>query len=199
MEVIAKTLKDYRDLKVARMEVSQNYVPPIFGRKQFSKDTEYYWIPPSLASGEWTPTDPIRYANDVDEVTPGKLLRFLKKHTLSSWSLKEALESSDDISEEIMGYARQQQQADDRAEADKQQMIKKMMTTLKKEKGLVDVNEMMGLRKAAETLGETKPDSKPVKMGKGAARPPEKLSAEEMEERRQKRREELRKEDDKQK
>jgi len=44
--------------------------------------------------------------------------------------------------------------------------------------------------KAAETLGETKPDSKPVKMGKGAARPPEKLSAEEMEERRQKRREE---------
>ena len=32
-----------------------------------------------------------------------------------------------------------QQQADDRAEADKQQMIKKMMTTLKKEKGLVDV------------------------------------------------------------
>jgi type IV secretory pathway ATPase VirB11/archaellum biosynthesis ATPase len=41
------------------------------------------------------------------EVTPGKLLRFLKKHTLSSWSLKEALESSDDISEEIMGYARQ--------------------------------------------------------------------------------------------
>lgn len=199
MEVIAKTLKDYRDLKVARMEVSQNYVPPIFGRKQFSKDTEYYWIPPSLASGEWTPTDPIRYANDVDEVTPGKLLRFLKKHTLSSWSLKEALESSDDISEEIMGYARQQQQADDRAEADKQQMIKKMMTTLKKEKGLVDVNEMIGLRKAAETLGETKPDSKPVKMGKGAARPPEKLSAEEMEERRQKRREELRKEDDKQK
>ena len=160
MEVLAKTLKDYRDLKVARMEVSQNYVPPIFGRKQFSKETEYYWIPPSLANGEWTPTDPILYAGDVDEVTPGKLLRFLKKHTLSRWSLKEALELSDDISEEVMSYARQQQQADDRAEADKQQMIKKMMTTLKKEKGLVDVNEMMGLRKAAETLGETKTEVK---------------------------------------
>lgn len=45
---------------------------------------------------------------NVPEVTPGKLLRFLKKHTLSRWSLKEALELSDDISEEVMSYARQQ-------------------------------------------------------------------------------------------
>ena len=37
---------------------------------RFSKDTEYYWIPPSLATGEWSPTDPIRYANDVEEARP---------------------------------------------------------------------------------------------------------------------------------
>lgn len=84
---------------------------------------DYYWIPPSIAQGEWTPTTPKRYVGDVDAVTPGqlgrahwmwairKLLRFLKQHTLSSWSLKEALESSDDIGEEVMGHARIQQQA----------------------------------------------------------------------------------------
>ena len=43
MDVLAKTLKDYADIKIARMEVSQNYVPAIFGRKQFSKETEYFW------------------------------------------------------------------------------------------------------------------------------------------------------------
>eukprot|EP00913_Durusdinium_trenchii_P000673 g626.t1 len=82
MDVLAQTLKDYADLKVARME------------------TEFYWVPPSLATGQWTPSTPVRYAGAAEEVTPGKLLRFLKKHTLSSWSLKEALESSDDIGEE---------------------------------------------------------------------------------------------------
>lgn len=43
---------------------------PCFDASQqprFSKETEYYWIPPSLATGEWTPTDPVRYAGDVDE------------------------------------------------------------------------------------------------------------------------------------
>eukprot|EP00930_Biecheleria_cincta_P032798 TRINITY_DN22736_c0_g1_i1.p1 TRINITY_DN22736_c0_g1~~TRINITY_DN22736_c0_g1_i1.p1 ORF type:complete len:1599 (+),score=379.90 TRINITY_DN22736_c0_g1_i1:30-4826(+) len=153
MSILAATLKDYRDLKIARMEVSQNYVPPLFGRKQFSKDTEYFFIPPSIATGEWTPGTPVKYTGPADEATPGKLLRFLKKHSMSSWSLKEALESSADLAEEIMGRAKLEQREDDRAEEDKQQMIKKMMTTLKKEKGLVDVGEVMGLKKAADALG----------------------------------------------
>ena len=50
-----------------------------------------------------------------------------------------------------------QQQADDRAEADKQQMIKKMMTTLKKEKGLVDVP--LANKIAVQTLQEWNLDS----------------------------------------
>ena len=41
-----------------------------------------------------------------------------------------------------MGYAKLQQQADDRAEEDKQQMIKKMMTTLKKERPSVGLTRL---------------------------------------------------------
>ncbi|CAJ1372070.1 unnamed protein product [Effrenium voratum] len=195
MDVLARTLKDYANLKVARMESSQNYVPPIFGRKQFSKETEYYWVPPSIATGEWAPTPPVRYPGDVEDVTPAQLLRFFKKHTLSSWSLKEALEASADIGEEVMGHARVQQQMDDRAEEDKQQMIKKMMTTLKKEKGLVDVGEMMGLKKAADALDLEAEKPKP-KRGKGRAA---EVSPEEEEERRKRRREQLKKDEEKQK
>eukprot|EP00434_Breviolum_minutum_P019626 symbB.v1.2.017311.t1/scaffold1341.1/size124323/2 len=61
---------------------------------------------------------------------------------------------------------------------------------------------MMGLRKAAETLGETKTEvKKSVKSGKGGTQSKEReeLSPEELEERRQKRREELKKEEEKQK
>ncbi|CAE7537447.1 unnamed protein product [Symbiodinium microadriaticum] len=201
MDVLAKTLKDYADIKIARMEVSQNYVPAIFGRKQFSKETEYFWIPPSIATGEWTPGVPVKYPGEADEASPAKLLKWstfhrvytnkhptrdvgvrFKKQTMSRWSLKEALEVSADISEEVMGYAKLQQQADDRAEEDKQQMIKKMMTTLKKEKGMVDVGEMMGLkqpgvnqtivckRKAADALGS---EPSPPKAGKGKAKAPQ--------------------------
>ena len=47
-----------------------------------------------------------------------------------------------------------QQQADDRAEADKQQMIKKMMTTLKKEKGLVDVSLAMNYMMIIQKCGD---------------------------------------------
>merc|ERR1712137_1305504 len=102
--MVASVLKDYANLKVARMESSQNYVPAVFGRKQFSKETEYYWVPPSIASGEWAPELPVRYVG-TPPVTAQKLLRFLKKHSLSHWSLKEALESADDLSPEIMGQA----------------------------------------------------------------------------------------------
>eukprot|EP00929_Paragymnodinium_shiwhaense_P006457 TRINITY_DN10993_c0_g1_i3.p1 TRINITY_DN10993_c0_g1~~TRINITY_DN10993_c0_g1_i3.p1 ORF type:complete len:853 (+),score=190.40 TRINITY_DN10993_c0_g1_i3:42-2600(+) len=152
MRTIAAVLKDYKYIKVARMETSQNYVQPIFGRKQYEKETEYYWVPPSLVSDELTPMAPVRYNGSLP-TTPEKLLHFFKKHTVSSWSLKEALEAAGDVGEEIMGQARIEQREDDRAEQDKQAMIKKMMTTLKKEKGLVDVGEMMGLKKAAETMG----------------------------------------------
>lgn len=152
MRIVAVTLKDYRNLKVARMEVSQNFVPLIFDRKKYSKDTEYYWVPPSLAPGEMTPEPPIRLPITQAEVTPQKLLRLLKKHTLSSWSLKEALEAASDLSPEVMSYAQAEQRADDLADEEKQQMIKKMMTALKKEKGMVDVGEMMGLKKAADTM-----------------------------------------------
>eukprot|EP00439_Symbiodinium_sp_Y106_P039335 s4157_g4.t2 len=169
MDVLAKTLKDYADIKIARMEVSQNYVPAIFGRKQFSKETEYFWIPPSIATGEWTPGVPVKYPGEAEEASPAKLLKWFKKQTMSRWSLKEALEVSSDISEEVMGYAKLQQQADDRAEEDKQQMIKKMMTTLKKESGMVDVGEMMGLKKAADALGS---EAAAPKAGKGKAKAP---------------------------
>merc|ERR1712019_317605 len=101
--------------------------------------------------------------------------RFLKKHSLSHWSLKEALEAADDMDPEAMGQAKAYQREDDRADAEKQNMIKKMMTALKKEKGLVDVGEMMGLKKAAETVkGEEKPSDKDkkkkaAKSGKGSS------------------------------
>merc|ERR1712083_139995 len=152
MRLVASVLKDYSALKIARIESSQNYIPPVFGRKQFSKETEYYWVPPSINTGEWAPEDPIRYTGELP-ATPQKLLRFLKKHSLSHWSLKEALEAADDMDPEVMGQAKAEQREDDRADEEKQEMIKKMMSTLKKEKGLVDVGEMMGLKKAAETVG----------------------------------------------
>jgi len=173
MRIVAATLKDYSNLKVARMEVSQNYVPPVFGRKQFSKETEYYWVPPSIASGEETPEDPIRYTGELP-ATPAALLKFLKKHSLSHWSIKEALEVADDLSAEVMGQANVDQREVDRADEEKQQMIKKMMTTLKKEKGLVDVGEMMGLKKAADAMGvEKEPDkNKEVRGPTKPAAPP---------------------------
>merc|ERR1712032_1220919 len=96
-----------------------------------------------------------------------KLLRFLKKHSLSHWSLKEALEATDDLSPEVMGQAKADQREDDRADEEKQEMIKKMMTTLKKEKGMVDVGEMMGLKKAVEKLNVEKPDETKGKRKKG--------------------------------
>merc|ERR1711920_419427 len=99
---------------------------------------------------------PIRYAGGSGEITPEKLLRFLKKHSLTHWSLKEALETASDLSPEVMGQANVEQRADDRADEEKQDMIKKMMSTLKKEKGLVDVGEMMGLKKAADTMTDDK-------------------------------------------
>merc|ERR1719233_1537016 len=48
-------------------------------------------------------------------------------------------------------------------------MIKKMMTTLKKEKGMVDVGEMMGLKKAADTMGVDKDGKKGKAKEKGKA------------------------------
>merc|ERR1711939_512371 len=110
----------------------------------FSKETEYYWVPPSISTSEWTPEIPIRY-RPQDPATPDRLLRFFKKHTVSHWSLPEALEIASDLSPEVMGQANLEQREDDRAADEKQKMISKMMTTLKKEKGLVDVGEMMGL------------------------------------------------------
>mmetsp|Transcript_87340 Transcript_87340/g.154842 ORF Transcript_87340/g.154842 Transcript_87340/m.154842 type:complete len:1588 (-) Transcript_87340:74-4837(-) len=200
MDVIALTLKDYADLKIARMEVSQNYVPPIFGRKQYSKDTEYYWIPPSIATGEWSPGSPVRFSGPPEEATPAKLLRFLKKHTMSQWSLKEALEASADLSEEIIGRAKIEQREDDRAEEEKQQMIKKMMSTLKKEKGLVDVGEMMGLKKAADALGPQKEDIEQKKTGKGKEKSkPDTKPEKDLEQKRAERREQLKKEEEKRK
>merc|ERR1712083_98462 len=163
MCLVASVLKDYSSLKIARIESSQNYIPPVFGRKQFSKETEYYWVPPSINTGEWAPEDPIRYTGELP-ATPQKLLRFLKKHSLSHWSLKEALEAADDMDPEVMGQAKADQREDDRADEEKQEMIKKMMSTLKKEKGLVDVGEMMGLKKAAEAINPEKVvDTKKVK------------------------------------
>ncbi|CAK0819078.1 unnamed protein product [Prorocentrum cordatum] len=207
LRVVATTLKDYASLKVARMEVSANHVPPVFGRKAFSKDTEYYWVPPSLISGEWTPQLPVRL-DSTGEVSPERLLRFLKKHSLSSWSLKEAIETASDISDEIMGQARTVQREDDRADEEKQEMIKKMMTTLKKEKGLVDVGEMMGLKKAADAVGvESELDPAQTKMkGKGRTVPAATKAdvsgtsagtVVDQEGRREKRRQQLQKEDDK--
>merc|ERR1711897_89091 len=99
--------------------------------------------------------------------SPEKLLRFMKKHTLSHWSLKEAVEAASDLHPEVMGQAQVEQRADDRADEEKQQMIQKMMTTLKKEKGLVDVGEMMSLKKAAETMGAEKKTNEGAKSGKG--------------------------------
>lgn len=159
MKVLAATLKDYSLIKVARMEVSQNYVPPIFGRKKYSKETSYYWVPPSIATGEWTASPPVLYAGSAT-ASSQSLLHFLKKQSLSRWSLKEALETASDIADEVMGQAKIEQREDDRADQEKQQMIQKMMTTLKKEKGLVDVGEMMGLKKAADALGADKDKDK---------------------------------------
>merc|ERR1712100_699661 len=95
---------------------------------------------------------------------------FFKKYALSHWSLPEALEIISDLSPEVMGQAQVEQREDDRAADEKQKMIQKMMTTLKKEKGLVDVGEMIGLKKAADTMGvkdesskkKKKPSSKPA-------------------------------------
>merc|ERR1712183_69666 len=71
-----------------------------------------------------------------------------------------------------MGQAKAEQREDDRADDEKQEMIKKMMTTLKKEKGLVDVGEMMGLKKAADTIQPEKPDeTKKPKQKKGKPAP----------------------------
>ncbi|CAE8628173.1 unnamed protein product [Polarella glacialis] len=199
MDVIALTLKDYSNMKVARMEVSQNFVPHIFGRKQYSKDTEYYWIPPSMENGELTPMVPVKFSGAAEEATPKKLLSFLKKHSISSWSLKEALEASEDLSEEILGRARIEQREDDRADEDKQAMIKKMMTTLKKEKGLVDVGEMMNLKKAADTLGE-KPEEKKASAGKGGKKSSQTTSTpEETEKKLAERRKKLKREEEKDK
>lgn len=198
LRVVALALKDYRTIKVARMEVSQNYVPPILDRKPFSKDTEYYWVPPSLAPGEVTPSLPVRYAGPADEVTPQKLLRFLKEHSLARWSLKEALETASDLDPEILGEARAEQREDDLAAAEKQQMIQKMMTTLKKEKGLVDMGEMMGLKQAADALGEKDgkkdPDVKKKDKKKAKLVPPPMVSEEEAAARRAQRKAQLEKE-----
>eukprot|EP00931_Biecheleriopsis_adriatica_P085816 TRINITY_DN60604_c0_g1_i1.p1 TRINITY_DN60604_c0_g1~~TRINITY_DN60604_c0_g1_i1.p1 ORF type:complete len:1602 (-),score=424.61 TRINITY_DN60604_c0_g1_i1:26-4804(-) len=202
MAVLALALKDYADLKIARMEVSQNYVPPIFGRKQFSKDTEFYFIPPSIARGEWTPGSPVKFPASADEATPAKLLKFLKKHSISRWSLKEALEASADISEEVMGRAKMEQREDDRAEEEKQQMIKKMMTTLKKEKGLVDMGEMMGLKKAADALGTQPSKEDDAKAGKGSKKVrsgAKKETPEDAEQKRAERREQLKREEERRK
>jgi len=182
LRMTAAALRDYSTLKVARMETSQNFVPAVFGRKQFSKETEYYWVPPSLTSSEWTPEPPVRYAGG-QPVTAERLLRFLKKYSLAHWSLKESLEVASDLSPEVLGQAQVEQRQDDRAEEEKQEMIQNMMSTLKKEKGLVDVGEMMGLKKAAETMeaGKSKDeqDSKNKKKAPtkpadppGAASPP---------------------------
>merc|ERR1712194_29421 len=171
MKVVAAVLKDYSNLKVARMETNQNYVPPVFERKQYTKETEYYWVPPSLAPGEWAPELPVKLTFKGD-ITPDSLLRQFKKHTLSHWSLKEALEAAEDRSAEILGYAKAVQRDDDRADDDKQKMIKKMMGTLKKEKGLVDVGEMMNLKKAAEEVGsENKTEQDKKKKTKPAQSP----------------------------
>ncbi|CAK9067557.1 Protein disulfide-isomerase 2 (PDI2) [Durusdinium trenchii] len=81
-------------------------------------------------------------------------------------------------------------------------MIKKMMTTLKKEKGLVDMNEVMGLRQAAEALKPDAPaggDGGAVKKGKGGQLSDVREASEEMERKRQLRREELKKEEAKRK
>merc|ERR1712019_277423 len=96
--------------------------------------------------------------------------RFLKKHSLSHWSLKEALEAADDMDPEAMGQAKAYQREDDRADAEKQNMIKKMMKTLKKEKGLVDVGEMMGLKKAADTMATTTEEDKKAKKKKESSK-----------------------------
>ena len=40
---------------------------------RFSQETEFYWVPPSLATGQWTPSTPVRYAGAAEEVTPGCL------------------------------------------------------------------------------------------------------------------------------
>ena len=79
-DVVAKTLKDYADIKIARMEVSQNFVPAIFGRKQFSKETEYFWTLGRLALLEISllgqpqrlqvPSESIRGAQSQDVVAP---------------------------------------------------------------------------------------------------------------------------------
>jgi len=168
MRMVASAVKDYPSLKVVRMETSQNYVPPIFGRKQFSKDTEYYWVPPSISTSEWAPEPPVKYKGQ-EPVTPERLIRFFKKHTLAHWSLPEALEIVSDLSPEVMGQAQVEQREDDRAADEKQKMISKMMTTLKKEKGLVDVGEMMGLKKAADKMGGNKETDK-KKKGKASSK-----------------------------
>eukprot|EP00927_Polykrikos_kofoidii_P021890 TRINITY_DN20598_c0_g3_i1.p1 TRINITY_DN20598_c0_g3~~TRINITY_DN20598_c0_g3_i1.p1 ORF type:complete len:1650 (-),score=421.89 TRINITY_DN20598_c0_g3_i1:172-5007(-) len=210
LRVVAMALKDYSNLKVARMETSQNYVPPVYGRKQYEKETEYYVVPPSMAPGELTPGDVVRYTGPVP-VTPEKLLHFFKKHSMSRWSLKEALEVSSDLSPEILGQAKNEQAEEDRAEADKQEMIQKMMTTLKKEKGLVDVGEMMNLKKAAQTMGageqeKKAADDKKSKKGnkkdekKGGKKTTSKVSKEDAkaaeEKKRAERREQLRREEE---
>mmetsp|Transcript_90781 Transcript_90781/g.157034 ORF Transcript_90781/g.157034 Transcript_90781/m.157034 type:complete len:1612 (-) Transcript_90781:46-4881(-) len=159
MRMVAAAIKDYSTIKIARMETSQNYVPAVYSRKQYSKDTEYYWVPPSISTSEWTPELPVKYTGALP-ATPERLLRFLKKHSLAHWSLKEALEVTSDLQPEVMGQAEAVQREDDRADREKQEMIQKMMTTLKKEKGLVDVGEMMGLKKAAETMGVNEESSK---------------------------------------
>jgi len=87
----------------------------------------------------------------------------------------------------------------DRADEDKQNMIKKMMTTLKKEKGLVDVGEMMGLKKAADTMAVDKEAEQAQKEAKAKTKKL-KLKVEDketQEKRRQERRLKLQKEEEK--
>merc|ERR1711865_814101 len=141
----------------------------VFARKQYSKETEYYWVEPSLSTTTFAQALPVKYKGQ-EPVNPERLLRFFKKHTLSHWSLPEALEIISDRSPEVMGQANMEQREDDRAADEKQKMIQKMMKTLKKEKGLVDVGEMMNLKKAADTMG-VKDETVKKKKEKGPTKP----------------------------
>lgn len=202
MRMVASAVKDYSTLKVVRMETSQNYVPPVFGRKQFSKDTEYYWVPPSITTSEWTPELPVKYTGAMP-ATPERLLRFFKKYSLAHWSLKEALEIISDLQPEVMGQAEAVQREDDHRDHEKQQMIQKMMSTLKKEKGLVDVGEVMGLKKAAEKMGtqddksKEKKEKKSKKSSSKSAGKSEQEEAAAQEKRRDAQRKKLKKEEEK--
>ena len=76
---MALALQDIAGVKVCRMNTGDNYVPSSFHRKQYAKETAYYWIPPSLVEGGLTPGRPIRYTGGMASVSGASLARWLHK------------------------------------------------------------------------------------------------------------------------